>query len=301
MRASSLLLLCAAAALPLGAQTIASDASLLGIGIGFAAKLEPPPSPTTDPAVLRQLGRDIQGGAIGGKGPHRFWKDAEQKTYLGYDLSIEPGNRRQVFQLRILPLTLTPKQMAEAGLSEAWTRLSLPKYPVIPDVRVGDTVAIDVMANPATGQKIVDYVSLQHNRPMMGPAARDFTLADAGLSLNDPRLIVNGTAVAATAHFAGSVSGPTVWFYLQGHGRFVLSLVPIPDPRFRKIGEVYDYTLTFHDWDGGFRMECSGPIVPSSGYFNLYVYSDSEWRPTGRNANAPFLLGSLPREEFKRK
>jgi hypothetical protein len=301
MRASNLLLLCAAAALPLSAQVIASGEHWPGVQIHFDAKIEPPPSPTTDPAILRQLERDVHGGVIGSHGVHRYWRDAEQKMYLGYDVSVEPGSRPQVFRIRIAPLTLSPGEMAESGLPETWTRLSLPKYPVIPDVRVNDTVAIDLLANPLTGQKIVDYLTLQRIVPPTPPHPRDFTLSDAGLSVNDPRITIDGKLVEATAHVTGGISGPTVWFYLQGRGRFVLSLVRPPDTRFRRAGEVSDNTLTFRGDEGEYRIECSSRIAPSPGHFNLYVFHDSAWRPAGEDANASFLFGSFTQEGLKGK
>jgi hypothetical protein len=38
-----------------------------------------------------------------------------------------------------------------------WTFLGLPKYPAIPNVKQGGTVALDLLVNAATGQKVVDY------------------------------------------------------------------------------------------------------------------------------------------------
>jgi hypothetical protein len=186
--------------------------------------------------------------------------------------------------------------MAEHGFPETWTKLSLPKYPVIPELRVGDTLAIDLMENPKTGQKVVDYLTIQHTGlPAPGPA-RDFTLADVELSVNQPRLSVNGKLVDATAHTIGGISGAAVWLYLQGQGRFVLSLVPKQEFKLKRAGEVSGNVLTFRDGVDTLRMECSGQIAPSSGRYNIYVFHDRDWRPTGRDAGAPFILGSAALE-----
>jgi hypothetical protein len=301
MRRSKLsVLFLAVSALPAGAQVIATSARWPGIQVYFDAKIEPPPGPGADQAVVRQLERAIVGGVIVDGQVHRFWRDAEQKVYLGYDLSIEPGPNPRILQVHILPLSLTPRQMAEQGFPETWTRLSLPKYPVIPEVRVGDTLAIDLMANPKTGQKVVDYLTIQHTGPPAAGRARDFTLADAGLSVNRPRLNVNGKLVDATAHTTGGISGATVWFYLQGQGRFVLSLVPKPEFKLNRAGEVSDNVLTFRDGADTFRMECDGRIAPSPGRYNIYVFHDRDWRPTERDAGAPFILGSAPLEALIR-
>jgi len=293
MRQSKLsVLFIAVSALPASAQVSASLASWPGIQVHFDARIEPPPGPGTDPAVLRQLERGIVGGVIVDGQVHRFWRDAEQKVYLGYDLSIEPGPEPRVFQVHITPLSLTSKQMAEHGFPETWTKLSLPKYPVIPELRVGDTLAIDLMENPKTGQKVVDYLTLQHTGPPAPGRARDFTLADVELSVNQMRLSVNGKLVDATAHTGGGISGAAVWFYLQGQGRFVLSLIPKQEFKLKRAGEVSGNVLTFRDGADTFRMECSGQIAPSPGRYNIYVFHDRDWRPTERDADAPFILGS---------
>jgi len=295
MRISDLLLVCAAAALPLGAQVIATREDWHGVQIYFDAKLEPPPARTTDPAVLRRLEREVNGGVICGNGVHRFWKDEEQKEYLGYDVSVEPGRGPQVFQLRIAPLSLTPRAMAEFGLPEAWKRLSLPKYPVIPAVRVGDTVAFDLVANPSNGRKLVDYLTLQRTKPPAVEPPRDFSLADADLTVDDPRLSIDGVPVEATANNAAGISDPAVWFYLRGRGRFTLSLVPKPKLGFQKAGEVHDSTLTFRDGAVEYRIECSRRIAPGEGSYNVYVRHEPAWGPPADDPD-PFILGAGPLE-----
>jgi len=44
--------------------------------------------------------------------------------------------------------------------------LAPPKYPVIPNLKVGDTVALDLLVNPATGQKNrgLSHVAAQRRR-----------------------------------------------------------------------------------------------------------------------------------------
>src|SRR5947208_1514246 len=107
--------LIAFAALPSYAQVTASGANWGGIQVSFDARIEPPPNPATDPAVLRQLRRDIHGGVIVDERVNRYWQDAQLKTYLAYDLSVEPGPNPGFLQVRIAPLSLTPLQMAKHG------------------------------------------------------------------------------------------------------------------------------------------------------------------------------------------
>ncbi len=288
-------------ALPCHAQVTASGANWGGIKVSFDARIEPSPNPATDPAVLRQLQHDIHGGVIVDQLVHRYWQDPNQKTYLAYDLSVEPGPNPRFLEVRIAPLSLTPQQMVNHGFPQTWTRLSLPKYPVIPQVQVGDTVALDLMVNASTGQKLVDYLTLRRTGSTTPARPHDFSLADAGLYVNRPRITVNQRLVPATAHSDGGISGPIVWLYLQGVGRFVLSLLPKPEFGLRGTGEVSGNVLTFHDGADTYRIECSGQIAPGPGLYNIYVFHDRGWRPVGMDANEPFILGSAPLEALIRK
>jgi hypothetical protein len=294
MRPSRLLvILIAAVVVGADAQVIATGTNWPGVQVSFDARLEPPPGPGTDAAVLRELKRDVPGGVIVNDGVHRYWKDAEQKAYLGYDVTVastSPG----LFQLRIAPLTLLARQMATAGIAETWTRLPLPQYPVISDLRAGDSVAIDLMVNPSTGQKLVDHLTIDATQPHAPPGAHDFPAPE--LFLNHPRVFVNGVLVPSTAGInAGIKGGPLapVWFYWQGgEGRLLFSLAPDMHSRLKKLGEVSGNVITIHDGADTIRIECSDPIAPGAGPYNLYVLHDRSWRPSTADANEPYMFGS---------
>ena len=148
------------------------------------------------------------------------------------------------FLLRIEPLNLTKKQSDGLAVDASWTKLGLSRYPVVPDVRVGDTVTIDLLVNPATGQKIVDYISLKRSIDQSVP--QDFTLAEAVLEWNTPTVSINGK-LAESSPPGGGTTGSVLWFYLPGRGEYVISLFPNPKLGFRKAGQVSDRTLTFSD------------------------------------------------------
>jgi hypothetical protein len=122
--------------------------------------------------------------------------------------------------------------------------------------------------------------------------ARDFTLADVELSLNQPRVRVNGKLVEDESNHRGGISGAVVWLYLEGHGRFVVSLFPDEKLGFRKNGMVTAEAMTFRDGATEYRVECSGRVAPGSGPYNLYVVHEAAWR-----AGAPFAIGSADKAE----
>ncbi|HEY6371911.1 MAG TPA: hypothetical protein VIX37_15135, partial [Candidatus Sulfotelmatobacter sp.] len=265
-----------------------SDASWKGIEIRFVTRVEPPGESTRNQlpgAIITDSGR-----------AHHIIQDPAHRRYFGYDVRLEPSDDGNSAQIRIEPLS--PSRAGEISAGPGWTLLALPQYPVIADVKVGDTVALDLMVN-GTGQKIVDYLTLKR-RGMADASdeAHDFSLADVELSLKQPRVSVNGK-LEATAGPPGKsfgVAGVVVWLYLAGHGRFVLSLFPNEKLGFQKNGVVSAGTLSFREGSTEYRVACDGVIAPGYGPFNLYVVHEADWRPV-RTAE-PFLIGSADKPEW---
>lgn len=292
-RSRFFVILMMAAAVGADAQVTATSGNWPGVQIYFDARLEPPPGPGTDPAVVAQLEQDVPGGVIVDDGVHRVWKDAEQKVYGGYDVAVLPGSASGTYQVNILPLSLTPQQMARRGYPETWTRLALPKYPAIRDVGLGDTVAIDLLVNPSSGKKLVDYLTLVSTKAAVR-RPHDFSAVEAELLLSDPSVIVNGKLVEATAAVRAAIKGPAVWLYWHGGGRFIFSLVPDPLSRLKMIGEVSGNVMTIRDGADAVRIECNQPIAPGGGPYYVYGLHDRAWQPASSRADEPYILGSAP-------
>jgi hypothetical protein len=255
------------------------DASWKGIEIRFVTKVEPP----GDAGVKLPGGVIVEPGRV-----HHLINDNAHKRYFAYDVALEPNADGSAAQIRIEPL----HSAHEISGGPGFTLLELPKYPVIPNVKVGDTVALDLLVNKVTGQKIVDYLTL-FRHANLSDAARDFTLADVQLTLNRPRVLLNGTSADVPSPNYGT-SGSVVWFYLAGHGRFVFSLFPNERLGFQKSGVVSANALSFRDGAAEYRVECSGAIVPGSGTFNLYVVHEPGWAGLGE----PFTMGSADKAEW---
>jgi hypothetical protein len=262
-----------------------SAPSWKGIEVRLLTKVEPP-------------GDNARGKLPGGiitdeDRVHHIIEDRAHKRYFAYDLRLEPGEDANTVQLRIEPLRLSSPQVFYVG--PGWTLLALPKYPVIPNLRVGDTVALDLLVNPATGQKIVDYLTLKRSESAAPAEAHDFKLADVEMFLDRPRVQVNGKTVDTTASFQGGMSGKVVWMYLAGHGRFVLSLFPNEKLGFQRNGAVLRNYAMFLEGSTEIRVECHSAIVPGPQPYNLYVVHEPGWQPY---ANEPFELGAADKAEY---
>jgi hypothetical protein len=240
------------------------------------SKVEPPgpnSNGTLSGAVIVEQGR-----------AHHLINDSAHKSYFGYDIVLEPAADGNSAQIRIEPLRpLRANVSGPAG----WTLLQLPRYPLIPNVKVGDTVALDLLGNAATGQKIVDYMTLERRGSPKGRESHDFGLADVALTLSQPQVWVNDKLEGALKH-PGGTSGSVVWFYLAGRGRFNLSLFPSEKYGFKKNGVVSENTATFRDGESEYRLESNGTIAPGSGVYNLYVWHEPDWPGLGE----PFAIGS---------
>jgi hypothetical protein len=269
------------------AQTAITHSSWNGVQIELSARL--------DPGAGRVAGAVLTG-------TDRFYRvirDMPNQRLFGYDLIVEPRDA-QTFQIRIEPLTLSPERLAEsAPVPLNLKRVALLKYPLIPEVRVGDTVLVDLLENPATGQKVVDQLVVKRTQPLADVSSplRDFSPSDLELTLENPRVFIDDKLVDASTRFGGSLSGSVLWLYLQGQGRFVASLLPHPELGFYRAGEISENALTFSDSGNRYRLQSNGRIVPGTGRFHLYLRRDPRWRPSGTEGNAPLAMGAADRAE----
>jgi hypothetical protein len=253
-----------------------THSSWKGIEIRFLTRIEPD-------------GTRLPGGVTVDSGRvHHVINDNAHKRSFGYDLVLEVSADGKIAQLRIEPVRLPGSMRAD------WTLLELPKYPVIPDVRVGDTVALDLLVNSTTGQKVVDYLTLRRHGEMdLSRDARDFSLADVEMSLLQPRIWVNGKIEGGAGH--GGVVGAVIWINISSsgaaHGRYILSLLPNEKLGFKKTGVVSEFGLRFRDGTTEIRIECGSRVAPGPGNYNLYVVHEGNTRGNG-------VFGSADRAEW---
>ena len=210
---------------------------------------------------------------------HRVFVDPVAQAYWGYDLEVEPLPETGTARLRFRPLSLRadqlPKDYHPRQVPDVATFRPLPS-PQLPSgtFQSGQVIAVDVMRNPATGQKVVDYIEVEFEPVYTAAKAepRDFEVSDVLLHISDPSLRVNGTDVPAVFTIADrSLKSPLVWLSIPGHGRFLLSLCSYAGYGFQKPGVVSGFGLSF-SWKGDrFDLFSRVPITEPIGNWNLYV------------------------------
>ena len=281
---ASVLLLAVSVSLaqPPGAQLGSGGASSNGIWVQWETRLEPGSPPISKHS----------GGTLGENNViKRHFCDFDNRTYFGYDVRAEPLADGRI-RLRFEPLTITPAKMSQIFKEVPnWTPLPLPKSPATVEVRMGDTLAMDLFSNPATGQKITDYLhfSLEGKRADPAPTGppRDFQVDDVSIQLMSPQVTVNGAVVASTK---GGIIGPAIWMDLPGHGRFVVALVPRPDLGLQRLGEVRGRRLSGRHAGFDYAANTDNPIAPGIRAYKLYVL------PVTRNVKE-FVLMAGPKPD----
>ncbi len=212
---------------------------------------------------------------------HRVFVDPVAQTYWGYDVEVEPQGEAGSARLRFKPFSLQayelPTDYHPIHVSNVATFRALPA-PEFPTgtFRSGQVIAVDVLKNPATGQKVVDYIEVEFEPIYVSSRAepRDFQVSDVLLHIFDPSLRLNGADVLPAVTVADrALRSRLVWLAFPGHGRFLLSLSPHPGYAFQKAGVVSRFGLSFSSNGDRYELLSRSQITESNGNWNLYVLS----------------------------
>jgi hypothetical protein len=289
---------------------------------------EPSPLPNIVAGYLRAnaVGRSA---AIG----HRYFFDEGSHIYFGYDVVVQPQMAVDTYRVAFYELSIGPLDFQtdsrDALDPSLWKKVALPALPEIQLIRAGQNISVHVFGKVDGGHEFVDTMNIvpipnlplrtlidgrqawlrahsmarsvsiapiREASPASG-AAHEFSLDDSEMRIQLARVTINGTAIGGIGAPRG-VSGSLVWFYVPGHGRYVLSLTPRPDLGFVKAGEVRGGWITFTIGDDKVLLETPGMIAPGSAAYNIYVLHDAEWAPTARGQGAAPLFGSVAAREL---
>ncbi len=247
-----------------GAKLMSGGVSSHGISADFETRLVP-----GSPPIQRHGGGTLTEGHV----IKRHLCNFDNLTYFGYDLTMEALPEGRV-RLRFAGLTITPPKMSEIYKEVPnWTALPLPAAPATLDVKVGETVALDLFVNRSTGQKVTDYLTIEGSERVEarveGPA-RDFSADDVDIAISSPKVNVDGKPAFS---WGGSIAGQAVWVDLPAHGRFVFSLLPRPDLGMQRLGEIRGNRMTWRLGGHDYAIAASKPIAPGSRAYHLYVFA----------------------------
>jgi hypothetical protein len=216
---------------------------------------------------------------------HRVLADAAGKYVFGYDLLIEAVPASKTFTIAVAPLDsqIENKLLVDHSSPRLSAIATLPQAAEPQILDDGDSFSLDLLVNQRTGVKIVDLVKVSFDRSNLWDEnprdlPRDFTLDAVPLRVIDFRLLFDGNVVAAGkpgTDFAGAL----IWFYIEGQGRFIFSLVPREGYQFQRVGIIEDKRIEFTVKGKHFEWLSSEPILPSGGSWNLWVLHDPTYLP----------------------
>ncbi|MGH9969998.1 MAG: hypothetical protein ACREBG_19690 [Pyrinomonadaceae bacterium] len=230
---------------------------------------------------------------------HRVLADTAGKYLFGYDLVVTPNPGLKIFKIAVKPLDSQFESRLRVRSSDASDSkiATLPRATAPQVLEDGDAFTLDLLINLRTGMKIVDVVRVSFDRSRLwdiNPAKmpRDFTLDAVELAVKEYKLRINGNAVAAGKPDSNFV-GALIWFYVEGHGRFIFSLFPREGYQFQKIGTIADNKIEFTLKGERYEWLSSSPILRNGGTWNLWVLHDPKYLPLGSKPAARSEMNKL--------
>jgi hypothetical protein len=237
---------------------------------------------------------------------HRILLDTERGLYYGYDIELSKGDGPGRFVVAIKPLAPAVEQdFRQRRWSDFCRDCQAPqpmpsssqRFPEPQTVSVGDTLAIDLLADERSGELITDRVTFAVPRraqvPAPIPPPRDLKAEVVNLQMAEPRLLVNGkpawedSVEGRADNGGGSVQGDVIWTGIPGRGRVFLSLAPRPGYDFKRTGMTAGDRITFtiegdrYEWISQGPVATAGPIPPFNNVQSWYVWvlHDADYRP----------------------
>jgi len=278
-------------------------------GFYWETRLDPPTPPLPD--IFTTAIQDGVGVI------HRILLDASQQIYVGYDVIVKELSEPNRYQVTFQSLTMTPEISSQVlGPNPSRFRpMATPGWgmPAPHEIRGGEVLEMNLLINAITHQRVTDFVTVQEASHQFSGfdtfpdreftfapgTPRDIRVEDVGLTIQSPRLSINGKLDESSAKRFDQVSGGAVWLYAAKRGRFILSLVPHPELGFRRAGEVRGSSLSFVVGNDTFSLSTGRSIAPGQAAFNLYVLHEPDWKPTYANADlGVFNMGAADRAEL---
>jgi hypothetical protein len=94
---------------------------------------------------------------------HRFVLNRGQRRYFAYDLVMVASGADKL-TVRVEPLSLSTAEVAKLTfVDSSLVFVPLPKLPVVPEIKAGDSLAIELLPAPGPGRRIID--NLVFTRP----------------------------------------------------------------------------------------------------------------------------------------
>ena len=212
---------------------------------------------------------------------HRLLADGKGGIKFAYDLEAERTGTE--FRLRVKPLV--GKSAEQIWEITRWARIAggtpadgpIPTFDApreIGGIREGDRVAVDLLSNPDTGEKLVDILQVTHETPLFGePTAVEEIVLD--------RVSIAIRTNVGEQHWVDKdkITGAAALIYIPRLGAFLLSLEKPAAPGFEPSGIAENQRLTFV-WNGALiEVASQSNILRKSAFGRVWVKHDPGFKP----------------------
>jgi hypothetical protein len=143
----------------------------------------------------------------------------------------------------------------------------------------GEMLAVDVLVNPRTRVKLVDYFRVTSRPPVresgignLSTKARPIEIGDVEFFVQNFELRLNGQSIYASK---GGMGGRFIWLDVPQTGRFIFSLTPLSEADgFHRLASLTRQQIIFRNGADNYELTSEHPIIPASGLFYLWVRLD---------------------------
>ncbi len=150
-----------------------------------------------------------------------------------------------------------------------------------PAVKIGEAVALDILSNPSTGEKIFDVLRpVRITAPGTAMSVSPVPDRETVISLNHIALRVNGRKVPTPSSF---IVGSAVRIDVPHDGAYVVAAYDprpaSPDHRFSAIAHADAKTLSWVMGRDHVEITSTTNVLVPSGNGTLWVYHDPHYQP----------------------
>ena len=188
---------------------------------------------------------------------HRVVTDKQGSVIFAYDLNGSLGSMPETFHIRISP-TAGPAPTV-SGVRDFM------------HVKVSESVKIDILYNPATGERIYDVLQPSFALSAAGDAFR----------LEDFQIEIDGQTFSN--HDGAILTGAAARIYVQGHGAYFLSLSPAPG--FHQAAHVQHDRIRYELNHQKVEIRSPHHLLTKSEYRVVWIYHDPHFQDSHPGEN----------------
>jgi hypothetical protein len=241
-------------------------------------------SPTPEQGVFRRILKLSDGRAI------------------VYEIAVKRLDEGKRFEVNLRSWTPTAEEAQETGIDPARIETNfLSRYSAPLSINDGDMLALDVLINPRTGVKLVDYFRITSRPPVLRRSIGDLVGKARSLEVDDVEFFVeqfelslNGDVIYTSK---GGMGGRFIWLDIPQTGRFIFSLTPLAESDgFHRSGYLTRQQIVFTNGMDRYELVSEHPIIPASGVFHVWVRLDPTFTfPSAHQSGNYFSIGAADR------